>query len=748
MSTQNDIDVRIGADTGELDSGMDRAAKVVQLKSNLVNDILRKNAEEAATIARRQAREMEEQAKKQAEAVERAHKESADRLASIGADLQNRLLALFSAGAIIGFVKSTKQAVVEAEASYRGLEAVANYTGVGIGNAMKAAGQLAADGLMSTAEASKALQNLLSRGYSLDQAMDTLARLKDAAAFNRQANLEMGEAVVNATEGLKNENSVLVDNAGVTKNVAKMWEEYADKLGKSTNDLTTAEKIQAEYNGVMAETEAQVGNAAKAAGGLQGQQAQLEAKTKDLMIAIGQGLTPAFTAMASAGIWVINNFVKPMAWGIEALGITAAAAATKIGILWDAATSLNFTGLSDKLKQADALKEQMLTESAARYEAPMTGFEATPDSGKRKAPEAPPPPDKQAQEEAKAAERAQDKADKQNNDFDRAMFEENLRVEREFFAKKGELITQQRALDMQAASDRKAATLGAIAAEEMAEQHRFQMGLITYEELLAAQQQFLEQKKQAEDAYLAEKLAQVDPDLDPVEYARIKAEMLEVERAYQMDKQQIINDLAVSQAQPVSDALGSIETSMAGSIQRLLTMQISVAGFLKSLWQGVTGAIAAEASKMAAAWIMNKIKLLIFGKTAAASEISGQAAKAGAGGVASMAAAPWPLNMTAPAFGAAMSAAAMAFAPMASFAQGAWELPGDMVAQVHKGETILPAPFAEDFRNNGGSLGGGSGGITNINIQALDGHSVRQLFMDNGHHLADAIKEQARGFRT
>ncbi|MNP86589.1 hypothetical protein D3C76_1869210 [compost metagenome] len=34
-------------------------------------------------------------------------------------------------------------------------------------------------------------------------------RLKDAAAFNRQANLGLSEAVLTATEGLKNENSVL-----------------------------------------------------------------------------------------------------------------------------------------------------------------------------------------------------------------------------------------------------------------------------------------------------------------------------------------------------------------------------------------------------------------------------------------------------------------------------------------------------------------------------------------------------------
>ena len=36
---------------------------------------------------------------------------------------------------------------------------------------------------------------------------------------------------------LENENSVLVDNAGVTKNVAKMRDEYARSIGKSRNEL-------------------------------------------------------------------------------------------------------------------------------------------------------------------------------------------------------------------------------------------------------------------------------------------------------------------------------------------------------------------------------------------------------------------------------------------------------------------------------------------------------------------------------
>lgn len=46
--------------------------------------------------------------------------------------------------------------------------------------------------------------------------------------------------------------------------------------------------------------------------------------------------------------------------------------------------------------------------------------------------------------------------------------------------------------------------------------------------------------------------------------------------------------------------------------------------------------------------------------------------------------------------------------PPPSFAVGAWEIPEDMNANIHAGEAILPRPFAEEFRANGGSLTGGN----------------------------------------
>jgi hypothetical protein len=84
---------------------------------------------------------------------------------------------------------------------------------------------------------------------------------------------------------------------------------------------------------------------------------------------------------------------------------------------------------------------------------------------------------------------------------------------------------------------------------------------------------------------------------------------------------------------------------------------------------------------------------------------------AGAGGVASMAAAPFPIDLGAPAFGAAMAASATA---LGSFAQGTNMVPNDMVAQIHAGERIIPRAdnaALMELTARGAGGGGATGGV-------------------------------------
>lgn len=271
--------------------------------------------------------------------------------------------------------------------SLRGLAAIARYSGEDIGASMQAATQLAADGLITVQDAAQALQNLLSRGFTLQEATTMVERLKDAAAFNRQASLSMSDAVRSATEGLKNENSILVDNAGVTKNVSIMWKEYAASIGKTEDTLTQAEKRQAEFNGIMRETEGQLGNAKLAMEGLTGTKAQLSVEIERLNVALGTSLLPAFVTLAKAGNWVLDNFVKPFLGGIEIMALQLSAFVMKVEATWDWLTS-GFKGgtntLIHELARLDLELEKQAIEVTRKYEGGIQAPTLGRDSGKRR----------------------------------------------------------------------------------------------------------------------------------------------------------------------------------------------------------------------------------------------------------------------------------------------------------------------------------------------------------------------------
>lgn len=296
-------------------------------------------AEQDAQTARITAiRAAEAESKRASEEAARAAEEAAERTKQAQAQVAAAATAAF-AGIVLA-IRGAIEAANEYNNAMVGLNSLAEGTGQDFGDLQAAAEDLASDGLMTVADAAASLKNLLARGFSADEAVDMLERLKDAAAFGRQSSLSLGEAVRSASEGIKNENSILVDNAGVTKNVAVMWEEYAATIGKSAANLTQAEKRQAEYNGIMQETAYQVGDAARYAEEFAGKQAALEAATLRVNQALGasvQGaLTPLvqiLTPLADALAWVIEKFPGVSAGATAALTAMVALTAVVAGAI-------------------------------------------------------------------------------------------------------------------------------------------------------------------------------------------------------------------------------------------------------------------------------------------------------------------------------------------------------------------------------------------------------------------------------
>lgn len=214
----------------------------------------------------------------------------------------------FSAAAVVSFGKKCVEVASETQSAWVGLSSILNGQKKSFGEANRFIQDYISDGLVPLNNAVTAYKNLAARGYSTEQIEKTMTALKDAAAFGRQASYSYGDAISTATEGLKNENSILVDNAGVTKNVAKMWEDYAKSIGTTTNALTQQQKIEAEVNGIMEETKWQTGDAAKYATTFADRVAKLSATFTSLKTEIGNVIIP-----------ILNLFIPAIQTALDAL---------------------------------------------------------------------------------------------------------------------------------------------------------------------------------------------------------------------------------------------------------------------------------------------------------------------------------------------------------------------------------------------------------------------------------------------
>lgn len=307
----NELDVgsivlRIRANAEGLKEGMDQLDRALG---------------QAATATQQAGASIDKSTKGMSDSVNKSSAAQAAAYAAIAA------AAAKAMAAVVGAIGTGIEAINKYQAAIIGLDSVASGKGVG-SQAMTDALDQVTDAFFSAADASTAFKNLLARGYDLDQATNAIIRLKDAAAFGRQASYGLAEAVVAATEGLKNENSILVDNAGVTKNVAKMWEDYAKSLGVATTALTEQQKIEAEVKGIMEETRFQVGDLAKLQDTLAGSQASAAMSAEKLAEAYGRSMSPAVEGLTR--LWdaflkgltdIVNQFPGLIA------GVSAAALA-------------------------------------------------------------------------------------------------------------------------------------------------------------------------------------------------------------------------------------------------------------------------------------------------------------------------------------------------------------------------------------------------------------------------------------
>jgi len=145
-------------------------------------------------------------------------------------------------------------------------------------------------------------------------------------------------------------------------------------------------------------------------------------------------------------------------------------------------------------------------------------------------------------------------------------------------------------------------------------------------------------------------------------------------------------------------------------------------------------------------WIETQIAAMLETKTTQGTTALGQvqdaAAVASANAYAAYAAVP-PVA-------ASMAADAVAttegFSGLIALATGAWDLKSDTVAQLHKGEMVVPENFASGLRGNGGGFGGG-GDVTmhyGPMINAREPATLSQMLTRESGEMLGWLKRQMR----
>ena len=306
-----------------------------------------------------------------------------------------------------------------------------------------------------------------------------------------------------------------------------------------------------------------------------------------------------------------------------------------------------------------------------------------------------------------------------------------------------------------------------ISIERATAQQRLELNQITQSQFLAMDEEFEDRKNDIVRQSIAQEMAlyALDPMSNPQGMAALLAKLQTQERTHQSAMLQIamqehaaeLADFNSMQSHIVSLADSGIKSLMNGT----LTWKNAYRGILNEM----TGAFQDYAKKKLESWITteklqsaataaeNAIRTgliaagLIEDKAvttpAAEGEITSAAAVAGANAFAATAAIPIVGPELAPEAAAAASSAVMDFSTMAGMATGNWNIPSDGITKVHKGETVLNATDAENFRQ--AKLGSG-GGDVHLHVNAVDAHSVKRLFNDHASTLISVMKRQSGKF--
>ncbi len=297
-----------------------------------------------------------------------------------------------------------------------------------------------------------------------------------------------------------------------------------------------------------------------------------------------------------------------------------------------------------------------------------------------------------------------------------------------------------------------------IGEEEEKNRHLLAMGEQTNQQFLQQQIVLANERKQEDIRYYDDKLRIAKGNA--VETAKFEEEATKARLKDSEAVTKAENKLAEDNVKTTLTARDSIISGFQGMTEKLIRGTATFRDAFKAMigdlivefakfavkkvalmaWTASMEKIIAAESVATSLWASG-VKLAIELKDAIFARAAG-AVKAASATYASVAEIPYVGWALAPAAAAGAFAGVMAFG-LPSAAGGWADVPNDGLAMIHKKEMVLPAPLAEKVRSM--TDGSSSGGNTyHFNISALDGNSVKDMFMKNGGIIMQSLTNQTR----
>lgn len=335
------------------------------------------------------------------------------------------------------------------------------------------------------------------------------------------------------------------------------------------------------------------------------------------------------------------------------------------------------------------------------------------------------------------------------------------------------------ALEAEASRSRDALAIGHVDAARAAAQAALDLEQITKVQMAELEVKFEADRFAIQKAALQERLllSELDPNASPVELARIKNELLEIEQKHQTNVITMQGQLRLAQKQAALESLqiwSSLGDRMSGlwdkGIQAMMNGTLTWRNGLRAVGAELVGWFATDVvGSMIKSWLAGEVKKLaikmgFLGQEVAAQTTAstttmavkgtetavvsgGNAVKAGTGAAAALASIPFVGPVLALAAMATVFAAVSSLAGKTKSAAKGYDIPKGInpMVQTHEEEMILPAKYANAIRSmtNGGAQEiGGAAFSPSISVHAMDSRDVARTLRKGG-----ALHTAIRGLR-